>query len=293
MYKKKNGDEEDYNGLKLIFNSVSDTLYEIKKDEKDEDKDIINNYEAKNCPEHLKDNFRDFIRYHIRIKQELFSIENKKETNNENYKINLKNENKINIIKNISTSNSIKSEEKSNSIASYQINNNISINNSKDNEKKLVYIKNYVIKGKKNNKFFLLSDGTKQIIFYDKEQIIISDKKGLIGHINAFKKQIILPIDEALNNTNKNFVSKLRHIRRANEKEMWNKVYKKCNTNINKENEENENHSEIKNVPNNEEFDNDIPNNKPFINTISNNGEFINNIPNNEGTEYYENFYYI
>ena len=265
MYKKKNGDEEDYNGLKLIFNSVSDTLYEIKKDEKDEDKDIINNYEAKNCPEHLKDNFRDFIRYHIRIKQELFSIENKKETNNENYKINLKNENKINNVKNISTSNSIKSEEKSNSIASYQINNNISINNSKDNEKEVVYIKNYKVKGKNKNKFFLLSDGTKQIIFYDKEQIIISDKKGLIGHINAFKKQIILPIDEALNNTNKNFVSKLRHIRRANEKEMWNKVYKKYNTNINKENEENENHSEIEGAPNNEGIDNDVPGDEPFI----------------------------
>ena len=109
MY-KNNNNEKEYNGIKLIFNSDTDTLYEIIKDEKDEDKDIINSYEAQNCPEHLKDKFKDFIKYHVRITQRLNSIENKKEAYNVNYGINQNNENIINNISSISTSNSIQNE---------------------------------------------------------------------------------------------------------------------------------------------------------------------------------------
>ena len=134
---------------------------QIKKNEKDEDEDIINSYEAQKCPEHLKQYFKNFIKYHAKIKPKLYSFENK---NHENYKTNENNENKINNINNISNSNSMQSKENSNSIISDKTNNNISINNTKKNGKKLVYIKNYS-KKKDNNKFFLLSDGTKQIFF--------------------------------------------------------------------------------------------------------------------------------
>ena len=59
-------EENNYNGLKLIYNFENDIIYEIINNENE---DKINSYKKKNCPENLKEKFDEFIKYHEKIKQ--------------------------------------------------------------------------------------------------------------------------------------------------------------------------------------------------------------------------------
>ena len=216
----KNKEENDYNGLKLIFDSETDNIYEIQNLE---GKDIINLYQSNNIPEKLKKNFTIFMRYHIKIKQQLNEIQNKKYENYENN------------ISNISTSR----DNEDNSIISNKINNDISFNSSKDNEKKLVYIKSY--KKEKVAKFLILSNNVKQIIFKDKVQILMLEQKGVIGYIDINKKITFLCLENINNNSNKDILMRIDYIRKVNYNEMLNTFKKKNNINI--QNKYNENNS--------------------------------------------------
>ena len=223
MYKKD--EENNYNGLHLIFNSENDIFYEINNNE-----GKINSYEVQKCPQNLKRKFDDFIRYHIKTKEAMNDINNKKNIN-ENHKNSEKN------MSSKSEETSSKSED--NSINNNIINSDISINNSKENKKKLVYIKDY-IKDEKAT-IILLSDDIKQVIFNDKIQIFISEKIGkeFVGYVNREKKIKFLEFCNIMKNSNKDLVNRVGYIRSNSFKgyrdKLINKIKKDYNEHQNEE----------------------------------------------------------
>ena len=222
----KNEEKNDYSGLKLIFNSETDKIYEII-DDKYKYNDIINTYDADICPEHIQKQFKQFIDYHILIGQKKYEHENKKNLNiiyqnttNDNNNNNNSNNNSssINIT---SENNSIKSEE--------TIYNNISINNSinnsNKNEKQLIYIKSLIVD--KYAKLLILSDETKQYIFKDKVEILLSEQKEILTYIDINKKKAILPLINIMKNSNKEFISRIKYIKKTNFSNMKEKLKEK------------------------------------------------------------------
>ena len=150
------------------------------------------------------------------------------------------NENHKNSEKNMS----IKSEETSsksedNSINNNIINSDISINNSKENKKKLVYVKNYI--KDKIATIILLSDDIKQVIFNDKIQIFISEKIGkeFVGYVNRDKKIKFLEFCNIMRNSNKDLVNRVGYIRSNSFKgyrdKLINKIQKDYNERQNEE----------------------------------------------------------
>ena len=221
----KNGEKNDYSGLKLIFNSETDKIYEIINVEYNDDQ--IKIHEADNCPDHLKQQFKQFIEYHILKEQKKYAHENQK------------NQNLINILNtsnNINTSenNSVKSEE--------TIYNNISIDNSincENNEKKLIYIKSLILG--KYAKFLILSDDTKQYIFKDKVEILLSEEKEILTYIDNNKNKTTIPLVNIMKNSNKEFISRLHYIKKTSFNNMKEKLLEKLDANKSKNKTINEN----------------------------------------------------
>ena len=205
----KNDEDNNYNGIHLIFNSDNDIISEINNNE-----GKTNCYEVHKCPQHLKGKFDDFMRYHIKTKEALNKINNNKN-------INETHENNEKIINNISNDSLSKSEDNS---ANNNKRNNPIIN-SKKKENRLVYIKNYFIN--KKAKILILSDDIIQAIFYDKIQIFISDGKDIVGYVNKDKKIIFISSTNIMKNTNKDLVNRIDYIRKIFLKGTNEKVNKK------------------------------------------------------------------
>ena len=192
----------------------------------------IKSYNAEECEGDIKIKFNEFIKYHNTIKQKIFEIEN----NSNKTKLDNKEDNNIN---NISENNSIYIDNSTN--------NNISINNSKEKVKQLIYIKNFI--KEKYAKFFTLSDGTTHVIFKDQTEIIIENNKNIFGYVDKNKKRTFIPLINIMNNSNQELKKRLKYIRYINYKtvkknikikngELDNKEEKK-----HKENEGNKEHS--------------------------------------------------
>ena len=75
----------------------------------------------------------------------------------------------------------------------------------------MFYIKSIDEKEKAN--FLKLSDDTKQVIFKDKIEVLMSDKHTNIVYIDKNKKQLILPILNILKNSDKKLIHKMKYIR--------------------------------------------------------------------------------
>ena len=224
--------ESNFNGLKLIFDSDTDIIYEI---ENDEEEDKINSYKAQNCPERIKEQFKVFTKYNLKMRQKRIEKENKLSMNPETK------ENSINISTSSISSTSISLTSEENSMQSEEItetedkNNTISTidNNSKEKEnkkeKKLIYIRKY--NKDDNAKFLLLSTGTKQIIFKDRIEIILSEEKEAIAYVDRKKKMTFLRLINIMKNCNKDLLGRLKYIKQANYKDIKDKLIKKIENN--------------------------------------------------------------
>ena len=233
--------DSNFNGLKLIFNSDTDIIYEI---ENDEEEDKINSYKAQNCPERIKEQFKVFTKYNLKMRQKRIEKENKLSMNPETK------ENSINISTSSISSTSISLTSEENSIQSEEItetedkNKTISTidNNSKEKEnkkeKKLIYIRKY--NKDDNAKFLLLSTGTKQIIFKDKIEIILSEEKEAIAYVDRKKKMTFLRLINIMKNCNKDLLVRLKYIKQANYKDIKDKLIKKIENNEKNKNENND-----------------------------------------------------
>ena len=102
----------------------------------------------------------------------------------------------------------------------------------------IVYIKSF--HNDENGKFLLLSDDTKQIIFKDEIVILISDKKETLGYIDRQKKISFIPLINAMENSNKDLISRLKYIKKVNNKDIKNKMQKKLNKSQDEQNQYNE-----------------------------------------------------
>ena len=176
-----------------------------------------------------------FFKYTNKIRQKIFEHENQTNTfTSESHTLVTKTE------KNESFSNS----ESSNSIIKQKIvikedttldnssilseKNNYTLTNdsiSTENKETIIYIKSF--HNDKNGKFLVLSDGTKQIIFKDKINILISDKKETVGYIDKQKKVSFISLMNAMQNSSKDLVSRLKYIKKVNYREIKDKMKKK------------------------------------------------------------------
>ena len=228
---KKNKEENGYNGLKLIFNSDNDTIYEIINDN---DEDKIKTYKIENIPEEISEKFNEFMKYHNRIKTKLYSKENEENKNEDN-------EIQKNSINSITEESSIQNEDLSTTLNNKD-NSILSINNTKEKEKELIYITHYI--KEKYAKFLFLSDMTKQIIFKDKIEVLISDKKEVVGYVDKFKKRSFIDLINIMKNPNKDLKIRLKYIRQINYNDIKTKMKNKMSKQENKNKEEKDNNDE-------------------------------------------------
>ena len=112
----------------------------------------------------------------------------------------------------------------------------------------IIYVKSFT--NDKNGKFLVLSDDTKQIIFKDKINILISDQKETIGFIDSQKNIYFIPLKNAMRNSSKVLKERLNYIKKRNYREIKNKIQKKI---IKTKNQDNEKDGES-NYEENEEY---------------------------------------
>ena len=218
--------EGEFSGIQLILNEKTDEIHEIKEPS---DNALINKYNAQKCPSNLKQKFEEFLEYRNKIRQKLFDYENQVTSeSNMTEKNTEKDENasiiKINNVDQNSTTeiNSQKGENTEKSTIKENTGNNIEVN---ENNINFIYIKNFI--QEKYAKIVLLSDGTKQIFFKDGVQIFISDPKEVVGYVDKKKKRTFIPLINAMKNCSKDFISRLKYIKKSNYKYIKAKLDKK------------------------------------------------------------------
>ena len=115
------------------------------------------------------------------------------------------------------------------------------INESNYNNKIiLVYIKN--LKNQEKANFLELSDDTKQVIFKDKVEIIMSEKKENLIYIDRHRQKTKIPTFNILNNSSRDLIYRLKYIKKisiSNIKEKMENKYHKLHPNGNN-NEDND-----------------------------------------------------
>jgi polo-like kinase 1 len=216
------GEEKgNYDGEKLILNEKEDKFYEIIEDDFTEAK--IKEYSVDKCPVKLKPKFDEFLKYHNKIRQKLCEIDNQSLTSESNMssfrKDNIDEEN---------------SEIEYNKTTSIKSSSSVELQNSLESKKKeevIIYIKN--VYKNDNAKFLTLSDETKQIIFKDKIEILISDKKEVVGYTDRHKKTTFIPLAEAMKNASKDFTTRLKYIKHVNFSQIKEKMKIKLENNKN------------------------------------------------------------
>ena len=192
-------EEKDKNNKKylpcFLLDQNNNMIYYIESYVNEEpNKDTIIKFDREKCPKNLEEKLTIFNNYHeeISLKRKL-----KKPSNSQQ------------------SENSIVSQP------SYDNSNKIELNI------KILYIRN--IFKEKLAYFIYLSDSTRQFIFDDKIQIIVSDKDELVGFIDKENILTIISFQNIFNNPNNNLVKRLRYIRRVQLKDIKNKVIEKIN----------------------------------------------------------------
>ena len=184
-----------------------------------------------------------FFKYTNKIRQKIFEHENQENTfTSESHTLVTKSESNESFSKSESKDNSIINQKlvfrdettlDNSSVSSEK--NNFTLTNdsiSTESKEKIIYIKSF--HNDKNGKFLTLSDDTKQIIFKDKINILISDKKETVAYIDRHKKISFIPLMNAMKNSSKDFISRLKYIKQVNYKEIKNKMQKKIDANKNR-----------------------------------------------------------
>ena len=243
---KKDNEDENYEGEKYLLDQKNEIFYKIIEGN---DNDIIKDYSTNEYPKELKEKMETFFKYNNKIKQKRFDYENQNSTfttetiNTITEENDLKSENKQININNDNIEIKVTTQENSSII---DISNNSLVSQSTKIQKKddIIYIKSF--HNDKNGKFLVLSDDTKQIIFKDKINILISDKRESIGYIDRHKKISFIPLINAMKNSSKDLISRLKYIKQVNYREIKNKMQKKINESKNQEqnNEKDENENE-------------------------------------------------
>ena len=247
------GEEKDaYNGLKLILNEKDEKFYEII--ESTYDKDEIKEYSVEKCPKRLKEKYDEFLKYHNKIRQKICNYENqslssesissintsKKDNNDEdNYGNKL---DKATSIRSSSSSieNSINESSSENSfenslgnLVGNSFGNSVgnSFGNSSQIKKKepIVYIKKFY--KDKAAKFLTLSNETKQIIFKDKAEILISEKDLVVGFKDRHGNISFIELGYAMKNSSKDFTKRLRYIKQVNYTQIKKRMEEKMKNN--------------------------------------------------------------
>ena len=79
-----------------------------------------------------------------------------------------------------------------------------------------------------NKTYFLqLSDDTRQIIFFDKSEILLHNKKDKVLFIDKNRNKIFVPIFNILNNSSKELKDRLQYIKDSTEKIKIEKIKEK------------------------------------------------------------------
>ena len=94
-----------------------------------------------------------------------------------------------------------------------------------EKELKLIYIKD--IQYDKDGKRIILSDETFQFIFKDKTEILISNKKKVLGYVDKEKKLSFLSLNNVWKNWNKDLKKRIKYIKQINAKIMKNRIKEK------------------------------------------------------------------
>ena len=220
MYEgKENG---IYDGLKLILNEKEDLFYEIIEEDNKEDEIIT--YPTDKCPHKLKEKYNKFLKYHNEMRKQILEHENQNQT------LSSESISSITSINSKSESNEESSENECSKTIS--LNSILSEKETKNEiKRKIIYIKSYY--QDKYAKFLVLSDDTKQIIFKDKIVILISDIKEVVGYFDKNKKQTYIPLINAMKNASKDFISRLKYIKRVNYSQIKKKMIQKIENNKN------------------------------------------------------------
>ena len=218
---KKNENDEKYEGDRFLLNLKDEVFYKISKGN---DKDIIKTYKIKDYPNDLHEKMEIIFKYHNKIKQKIFDRENQT--------ISFSNENITLVSKTESNENNSRPDSRENSIIIIKTERNeenSELSNTTEKKAMIVYIKSF--HNDENGNFLVLSDDTKQIIFKDKIVILISDKKETLGYIDRQKKISFIPLINAMKNSCKDLISRLKYIKKVNYKDIKNKIQKKVNIN--------------------------------------------------------------
>ena len=231
---KKDEEDEHYEGDKFLLNQKDGVFYKIIEGN---GTDMIKTYKTNEYPNNLKERMETFFKYNNKIKQKIFEYENQENTfTSESHTLITKTKNKESFSKSESKDNSIINQKiiirdetsLDNSILSEK--NNFTLTNesiSTENKETIIYIKSF--HNDKFGKFLVLSDGTKQIIFKDKINILISDKNETVAYIDRQKKVSFISLMDAMQNSSKDLASRLKYIKKVNYREIKDKMQKKYN----------------------------------------------------------------
>ena len=194
-------------GIHLILNKKDKLLYNIIKI--DDNNEKIEKYNIDEYPENLKNKYEIFIKYYENVRKHI-----NKESNTDSSIINQNTLSK----ENISESSKTNTENESSIIKQEEIDDEeIDIN--------LFYVKDC---REENKAYFLqLSDDTKQIIFLDKSEILIHDKKDKILYIDKNRNKIFVSIFDIFNNSSNELKYRLKYIKKTTTKILKEKIKEK------------------------------------------------------------------
>ena len=255
---KKNEDDENYEGAKYLLNQKNEVFYEIIEGY---DEDTIKTHNINKYPKNLKEKMEIFFKYNNKIKQKRFDYENQSNNfTNENDTLVSKTEKEESYSKSESSiiNQTIENKEESTTEVSvlseksyiHSISNSSNQTENKEEKENIIYIKSFY--NDKNGKFLTLSDDTKQIIFKDKIHILISDKKESVGYIDRHKKVSFIPLLNAMKNSSKDLISRLKYIKQVNYRVIKAKMQKKIEESKNQyQNNENNEKEEEQNYDDN------------------------------------------
>ena len=211
-------DEEKYEGVQMILNYENNKFYEIKIDNDSEDE--IKGHKIEKCPQNLKEKFQKFYDYckkYLKKRNDNSTQCNSKQLNNNEY------ENSFSISTNSNIEFIMDSNE--NKETGSIIENSDSSKEIENDETKIIYVRELI--KEKYALYFILSDGTKQAIFKDKIQILISDEKEMVGYVDKDKKRTVIPIYNILKNANHEFAKRLKYIRKISFSDIKTKMRNK------------------------------------------------------------------
>jgi hypothetical protein len=200
--------------INMTYNRETEFFYVINIDDYDMDKDVICKYTKEEIPDELKKYAKIFLNYF-----QLLLKKKEKEGNIE------ENDEDISIEEQISFS-------QSNEENSFSNENSIISQDKVLDKTNLVYVREIITD--KEVTLLFLSDRTIEAIFKDKVKILISDIKDNIEIIKKNNEIILISLQNAFKNSNHDFISRIKYIRRKIYKYFTEKLKIQINNNINK-----------------------------------------------------------